>query len=67
MPIEYVKVLVLSDSQFQLKDLTDNPRAESGAPKVLVLEQPGDPHVVFVVIYNANDLNAFVRPGVPFL
>jgi hypothetical protein len=57
----YAKVMVLSDRYFDLKNLKDNPRAESGVPKVLVLEQAGDPHVLFVVIYNANDLDAFLR------
>jgi hypothetical protein len=59
----YAKVLVLSDRHFNLKNLKDNPRVQSGMPKVLVLEQAGDPHVVFVVIYNANELADFFNPA----
>jgi hypothetical protein len=60
----YAKVLVLQDRQFNLRDLRDYPRAESGMPKVQMFEQAGDPHLVFLVIYNANNLVVtFFRNG----
>jgi len=58
----FAKVLVLSAGQFNLNDLKERRKADSGSPKVEVRES-GDPNVVFLVIHNANDVSLFHLKG----
>jgi hypothetical protein len=58
----FAKVLVLSARQFNVTDLRERPKAESGSPKVEVLDLD-DPNVIFVVIHDANDLRPFLLRG----
>jgi hypothetical protein len=60
---DYADVFVLGDDQFNLASLESQPdREESGTPKVRVLRLAGDPHVVFIAVYN-NSLDVFMNQG----
>jgi hypothetical protein len=61
---DYAEVFVLSDEQFNLATLESQPdREESGMPRVRVLRLAGDPHVVFIAVYNTNSLDVFLNQG----
>jgi hypothetical protein len=60
---QFAKVLVLNNHQFDLTDLRERRSADSGVPKVAIVDL-GDPDVVFAVIYDANDFRKILL-GIP--
>jgi hypothetical protein len=58
--VHSARVYILSDKEFDLRDVADGPRAGSGGSKVEVRRDPDNPHVVYVIVYTGPTLEPFL-------